>query len=445
MGGLGNAIGPGTIIPFWYTFFLTDIVQLNLGLISLFWVIVTTWDAINNPIAGYISDRTKSRWGRRRPYLLFGAIPFGVFFILLWWIPPFFNQTLLFLYYLVVYLLFESTASIVVCSYNALVPQLTQDHDQRTDLVMAQMIVTIAAGILVPILFGVLVLPLFPERDPVAYQLLAGVCGIIFILAYLITFFWTKEKVGFDQTETLTLKASVHAILNNRPFRYALGVYVFAWMPVIAVQAFFIYYFMYWVGMGANEVSVIQGVIMLSAWLFLPAVLWLSRRFEKKTAYMIAAGSWALIMLGTLIIPSGAKIAAYAICALSGFGIAAIHLMPASMLPDVIEVDELESGHRQEGLYTGVSTFVNKLGQMVILASLPAILSWSGYIQPTPDNPLPIQPDSALLIIRLVIAVLPCLFLVGSVFLAWRYPLTRAKHAEIKAVLLARKEQKDLF
>jgi GPH family glycoside/pentoside/hexuronide:cation symporter len=82
IGGLGGAIGPGTIIPFWYTIFLTDIAQLDLRLVSIFWVIVTVWDAMNNPLAGYLSDRTRTRWGRRRPYLLFGAVPFGVLFIL---------------------------------------------------------------------------------------------------------------------------------------------------------------------------------------------------------------------------------------------------------------------------------------------------------------------------------------------------------------------------
>lgn len=198
LGGLGNAIGPGTIIPFWYTFFLTDIARLDLGLVSLFWAIVTIWDALNNPIVGYLSDRTRSRWGRRRPYLLFGALPMGVFFMLLWWIPPTTEQHLLFLYYLVIYILFETIATAVDCPYLSLAPELTRDHDERTSLVTAQMAVTILAGVLVPVLFGSVILPIFPDRDPRAYQLLAIVSGCIFIIAYLITFLGTRERVSIQ-------------------------------------------------------------------------------------------------------------------------------------------------------------------------------------------------------------------------------------------------------
>jgi GPH family glycoside/pentoside/hexuronide:cation symporter len=435
VGGLGNAVGPGTIIPFWYTFFLTDIARLDLGLVSLFWVIVTTWDALNNPIAGYLSDRTRTPWGRRRPYLLFGAIPFGIFFVLLWWIPPIQSQPFLFTYYLVAYILFETTATSVHCPYSALTPELTQDHDERTSLVMYQMVVTILAGVLVPVLFGLVVLPMFPDRDPGAYQVLAIVCGISFILTYLISFLGTRERLDFQQESAPSLRETVRFMLGNVPFRYILAIHVFGWMPVTVAMALFAYYFIYWIGMGADEVSIVQGVIMLMAWLLLPVVLWLSRRYEKKTAYIIAAGSWAVLMLMTLLLPQGARVPAYIICALAGFGISAIHLLPTSMLPDVIEVDELASGRRQEGAYAGATIFASKLGQMATLALLPVILHWSGYIQPSAENPLPIQPDSALQALRLTIAILPALLLGVSMVVAWHYPITRERHAEIRQEL----------
>ena len=431
-GGLGNAVGSGTIIPFWYTFFLTDIARLDLGLVSLFWVIVITWDALSNPLVGYLSDRTRTRWGRRRPYLLFGAVPFGLFFMLLWWIPPTQSQALLFAYYLVVYLIFETAATLVTCPYAALTPELTRDHDERTSLMMVQMVVTILAGVVVPVLFSFLVLPLFPDRDPRAYQLLALICGVCFTAASLLTFFVTRERPNFQEKKGLSPQEVARFVLKNVPFRYTLAIHVLGWMPVTVATSLFAYYFIYWVGMGLEEVSLVQGGIMLMAWLLLPVVFWLSRRFEKKTAYILAAGSWAVLMLSTLWIPQGAKIPAYIICALSGFGVSAVHLLPSSMLPDVIEVDELVSGHRQEGAYAGVTAFGGKLGQMLILALLPAILRWSGYVQPAAGEVLAEQSPSTLQALRIMIAILPSILLVLSMIAAYFYPITREKHAQLR-------------
>lgn len=442
IGGLGSAVGPGTIIPFWYTIFLTDIAQLELGLVSIFWVIVTVWDAINNPLVGYLSDRTRTRWGRRRPYLLFGAVPFGVLFILLWWIPPTERQTLEFAYYLVTYILFETTSTVVSCPYLALVPELTQDHDERTSLVMYQMVVTIAAGVLVPVLFGVVIFPMFPDRDPRSYQTLGVICGISFIPAYLTTFFGTRERPGFQQENAPPLGETAQHMLRNKPFRYTLAIYVLGWMPVTIAQALFAYYFIYWIGMNENEVSLVQGLIMTMAWLLLPIVLWMAQRLEKKSAYIIAAGSWAVIMLATLMVPEGAKPPAYILCALSGFGIAAIHLLPSAMLPDALEVDELTSGRRQEGAYAGVTVFAGKLGQMAVLALLPMVLRWSGYNQPGPEDPNPTQPVLALLTLRLLISIMPALLLGASMMVAWLYPLTRQRHAEIRRELEARRRKR---
>ena len=430
-GGLGNAIGPGTIIPFWYTFFLTDIVRLDLGLVSIFWMVVTTWDAVNNPLAGYLSDRTRTRWGRRRPYLLFGALPFGLFFILLWWIPPTESQISLFLYYLVVYLLYETAATFIHLPYSALLPELTRDYDERTSLMMYQMVVTILAGVLVPVLFSFVILPMFPDRAPGAYQLLAVICGVGFIITPLVTFLSTREPGSNIVVEHLSPRETFRLIANNKPFRYVLAIYMFGWMPVSVIMALFTYYFNYWIGMSFDEISLLQGGIMLMAWLFLPLVLWLSRRLEKKTAYLIGAGSMAVLMLLTLLLPQGAKLLGYLVGGLAGFGISAIHLLPASMLPDVIEVDELVSGQRQEGMYSGVAVFVNKLGQMLILAMLPIILDWSGYVVPELGTAA-VQSDTTLLAIRGMISVLPAVLLMLSMAAAWYYPITREKHAELR-------------
>ncbi len=441
IGDLGNSVGPGTIVPFWYTFFLTDIARLDLRLVSLFWLVVTIWDAVNDPLFGFLSDHTRTRWGRRRPYLLFGALPFGVSFALIWLIPPTHSQALLFAYYTLAYIFYEATFTAVSCPYAALTPELTLDHDERTSLVTYRMAVSIGAGLAAPLLLWKVIFPLFPDRDPRAYQIIGLAFGASFILPTLIAFFGTRERPEFQQASAPPLRQALRFVLRNVPFRYTLTLRILSWMPVVIVQAVFAYYLMYWIGLTEDETSLLQGVILAVALVFLPVVLWLARRFEKKTAYVIAVTSWTAVMLAILPVPQHARTPVYILAALAGFGVAAAHLIPSAMDPDVLEADELMSGRRQEGAYTGVTVFVHKLAQAAVMALLPAVLRWSGYVQPTSDNPIPPQPDSALSALRLLVSILPALLLAASIVVAWFYPITRQRYAAMRRELARRAER----
>ena len=104
LGDVAHSAGPGTIVPFWYLFFLTDVAHLKPALAGLTVLIGGIWDAINDPLVGLWSDRTRTRWGRRRPFLLFGAVPYGVTFALMWWVPPIEGQLLKALYFALIYI-----------------------------------------------------------------------------------------------------------------------------------------------------------------------------------------------------------------------------------------------------------------------------------------------------------------------------------------------------
>ncbi len=443
IGDFGNSVGPGTIIPFWYSFFLTDIVRLDLGLVSLFWLIVTAWDAVNDPLFGFLSDRTRTRWGRRRPYLLFGALPFGLSFAALWLIPNTSNQTTLFLYYTVTYIIYEAAFTAVSCPYIALMPELTDDHDERTSLVTYRMAVSIGAGLLAPLLLGFVIFPMFEARDPAAYQTIGIASGITFIFPLIITFFGTKERVEFQEQEPLPFRQAIGYVAKNKAFRYSTALRLLSWTPVVIVQGVFAYYLTYWSGMSEDETAITQGAILAMAFLTLPIVAWLSKRYEKKQAYNIAAITWVFVMLAIFWIPAGMKVPVYIIGGLAGFGVAAAHVLPSAMSPDVLEVDELESGRRQEGAYAGIMVFIDKLSRMLVLAVLPVALRLSGYIQPVAGEALPVQPDSALTMLRIAVSIVPAVLLVLSIVVARAYPITREKYAEIQAELQARRNTAD--
>ncbi|MBN1140150.1 MAG: MFS transporter [Anaerolineae bacterium] len=439
IGDLGSSVGPGTIIPFWYSIFLTDIVRLDLKLVSLFWLIVTLWDAVNDPLFGFLSDHTRSRWGRRRPYLLFGAVPFGLFFALLWFIPPTQNQVLLFAYYTIAYILYEAAATAIGCPYNALMPELTLDQDERTSLVTYRMAVSIGTGLAAPLLIGLVIFPMFPARSALAYQTIGLISGLSFIPPLLITFFGTRERAEFQSVKPLPLRQAMGFVARNQAFWISLALKILSWMPVTIVSAVFAYYLIYWTGMTEDETSITQGVILAAALLTLPLISWLAKRMEKHHAYMVAAATWVLVMVAIFPIPQGAKLPIYIVAVLAGLGVASAHVLPNAIGADVMEVDELMSGRRQEGAYSGISVFIDKLARMIILAILPIVLRWARYVQPTDADPFPAQPASALLALRIFVAIVPAVLLLVSIVIAYFYPLTRARYAEIERQLAERR------
>jgi len=431
LGDVAHSAGPGTILPFWYLFFLTDVALLRPGLAGLT-ILIGGLDALNDPLVGMLSDRTRSRWGRRRPYILFGAVPYGVMFALMWIVPPIQDQLLKCLYFALVYVLFDTAVTIVSCPYYALTPELTLDHDERTSLVSYRMFISILAGLLTAVGFS-LVLDGAPDEQA-AFRTMGILSSGVFVVTILISFLGTRERAGFQVETPPSPAQSLRYVLQNRDWRYTLGMRIMSWIPVDVASAVFAYYLIYWIGMRAMEASVVQAVLLASAAFCLPFVLWMTRRWEKKTAFIIATGSWAAVMVALLFVPQGAREFVYPIAILVAPGIAAAHALPNAMSADTLDVDELNSGRRQEGVYAGFEVFVRKLSTKLVLAAIGPILAWSGYVERVAQ-----QTPQALTAIRAMIAVAPAVILLGAIAIAWRYPLTRQRHREIQRQLAARR------
>ncbi|MBS3783814.1 MAG: glycoside-pentoside-hexuronide (GPH):cation symporter [Anaerolineae bacterium] len=432
LGDVAHSVGPGTILPFWYLFFLTDVAHLRPDLAGLAILIGGIWDAVNDPLIGLWSDRTRTRWGRRRPFLLFGALPYGITFALMWLVPPIESQILKCFYYAGIYILFDTAVTAVSCPYYALTPELTLDHDERTSLTSYRMFISIVAGLATAVGFA-LVLDAAPNEQAAFRTMGIGASGL-FVATILVTFFGTRERVGFQAERPSSPLESLRFVLRNREWWYTVGMRILSWIPVDVASAVFAYYLIYWIRMRPMEASLVQAALLASAAVSLPVVLWMTRRWEKKTSFIIAIASWAVVMLGLLLVPQGARNLVYPIAVLVGPGVAAAHALPTAMSADTLDVDELNSGQRQEGVYAGFEVFIRKLSTKLVLATIGPVLAWSGYVERATT-----QTPETLMVIRLLIAVVPAVILFGAVAVAWRYPLTRERHRAIQKELADRR------
>jgi GPH family glycoside/pentoside/hexuronide:cation symporter len=148
---------------------------------------------------------------------------------------------------------------------------------------------------------------------------------------------------------------------------------------------------------------------------------------------------WIIAQAGLFFLQPGQIAFMYVLGVMAGFGVSTAYLIPWSMLPDVIELDELTTGQRREGIFYSFMVFLQKVSLAVAVALVLKSLEWNQYIRSTPENLAPIQPDSALLAIRIAIGPLPTIALICGLILAYFYPLTREVHADI---LLKLKERK---
>jgi GPH family glycoside/pentoside/hexuronide:cation symporter len=251
--------------------------------------------------------------------------------------------------------------------------------------------------------------------------------GLASIIPPLIVFRITHEKPAEEQPIALSWWESMKITLSNQPFRLVMGLYLLSWTTASILAAMLVYFANYRLRVPEQAnyfVLLAQGCAIL----FIPVWVWVAKKLDKRRAFILGSLTWIIVLLGISALPADAIGLAYLLAALSGSGIASAYVLPWSMIPDIIEHDQLQTGQRREGSYYAFASFFQKLATAIALWGMGQALAVTGYITPDASGALPIQPESAIQAIRIFTGPIPAILLLLAVLFAWNYPITRERH-----------------
>lgn len=408
-----------TIIGFYLLYYLTDVVQLPAALAGTVLMIGKIWDAVTDPVTGYLSDRTRSRWGRRRPYMFIGSILAFFAMGLMFTVPGEMSVMLLFIYLSVVFCLLNTAYTLVNIPYAALLPELTTDFNERTVLTGYRMSFAvlgtfIGAGAVMPII-GIF-------SDPQRGWMFTGyIMGAIMLASCMVTIASIKEPEHHEELPGTGFLQTYREALRNPVFLKALIPWTLFITGTTMVQGALVYYFTSIFGdSGLFQIALL--CLLAMSLLCIPLWVRISKRIGKKNSYIagmviMCFGVLAFSLAGERIGP----VISCIIMAAAGTGLSTHYVMPHAILPDIVEHDSINyGGIRREGVFSSLWTFMSKIGQAFALALSGWILSLVQY------DPNTVASSMTKTGIKLLCGPIPVIFYVAGIIILIGYPINKA-------------------
>lgn len=432
LGDMGNNIAYGAV-GFYFVFFLTDVAGISPLWAGYVFMIVRIWNAICDLIMGVLSDGTKTRFGRRRPFLLVGAIPLAISFALLW-IVPLKETVQLVVYYIIIGILFNTLYSFVSIPYNALLPELSQDYDERTSISGYKMALSFVGSLLSAMGVTLIVDTIYPGKSAYihSFPFMGKVLGFALAACILLAFAGTKERVEVSESEQKgKFFKTLKSLLLLKEYKLVLGVFIFNMVSFDIIMAIYIYYMKYALHISDDLSYIFMAIPLVAAVIATPLWVGVSNKMGKKKTYIISAIYFLIPLFACMFIPEGNIVITTAITVLIGVGISASQVLVYSILPDVVEVDELKNGVRREGIIYGCTMLLYKISSAIIVAIVTASLAWFGYMESVGDT-VAVQSSTTVFGIRFLMSIIPALCLVLSVFFISKLSIGKENFEDIK-------------
>lgn len=382
----GDIYGGGAFMIFslLYMNFLVLVEGLPVVATTLIIFIGKLWDAITDPIMGRISDKTRSRFGRRRIFFLIGAIPVLVSFVMLFYSFGMENVTVKIIYYTLAYMLFGTAFTIVMIPYNAILSDMTSDYNERTSFTTMRMIFSGGASLLAAVVPGIIIKALGSSQNGPAqkpgYLVMAIIFGVIFAASWFAAFLGTKEKDKLPEVEKMTVRSWL-SVFSNKAYRNFLGIFLSFQVAVDLMLALFIFYIDI-VVLKYKSYEMIMGTLLIFSVVFMIVMGALAKRKGKVFPVYIGIPIWIISMISFIWLDASTPdIVLCILAALIAVGSAAGNLTTWAMLTDIFDIDEIRTGKRREGIYSGLTTFLRKFASGVAVLLLGFGLGAFGFDQ----------------------------------------------------------------
>lgn len=415
-----------SVINFWLMYYMTDMVGISAAAAGISIMIGKMWDAVTDPLMGYISDNTTGKRGRRRPYMVIGLLPLALSFVAFFTKVEIGKPMLLCVYYTMLYCLINTFYTIIFVPYYSLLNEITKDYHERTSLQSVRMLFALLGNIVGSVLAQPII-GLFPN-ERVGFTGMAVIFSAVIAAAVMVTVLTTREPTA--KSTAVKVRAgsffrSYFSVFKNKPYRITVTVMTLCFFSLVVSQTTVPYFFKYYLG---QEEMATLGILAaaLGCIAGIPFVLYMSKRHGKKNAwiaemFIALAGSLAVY----IVAPMGVLPVVIAFC-IFGLGSAGTYVLLMSVVADCADSDYAETGEKKEGLFVGSTTFLQKLGMALGAAVVGWVLNGLGYIA---DQP---QPEPVMNGIRILQTLLPLVLNAAAMAILFFYPITEEKFDEIK-------------
>lgn len=414
-----------TFCSLFLLYFYTDVLEINAGTAGLIIMAALVWEGVTDPVIGMIANRTRSRWGRYRPYLLFGAVPLALSVIAMF-LPTGLSGGTLVAYCFLTHFIYRTIFTFVNIPYIALSAQMTRDSDKRGQLAAARMLFAIFCGLVL----AASTLPLVGALGGggSGFFAVSVIYSVLATAILLLCFATTREAVGGGEEAVPSFREMLAALRVNRAFLLLFAATALGATGYTMSGKALIYYLKYW---GGSEAAVTLGLVTTLGAAALAMVPWMliSKRTSKRAVWLAGAGinmlAYAMIML---VAPRSGPALWLALVAI-GIGNSAFILTFWSMLPDTVEYGEWKTGTRTEGAIFGLIGFSQKVALGLGTGLIGVLLDLIGYV------PNQAQSAQTLRGIVLLYGAGPLLLFAGSFLVIWAYPLSGTVHRRMVRVI----------